>query len=657
MSNATLPNAFKPNHFFEGDCDFSFLHKVIADALEPEPELTVSEWADTYRILPETSNEAGPWRTARVPYAKEIMDALSPSHWAEIVVFMKGTQIAGTEIGNNWIGFTIHHAPGLMMVVNPSLKDVKKNTQTRIDPLIAATPELAGRVVPPRSREAGNSIFHKKFPGGELVMTGANSATGLRSTPARYLFLDEVDGYPVDAGDEGDPVDLAMRRTVTFRHRRKIYMVSTPTIKGASRIEKAYAVSDQSRYYVPCKECGEFDVIQFTKIIFEQTDDDPPRAIDPKYVCKACGYAHTEADKVLHLLPKGQWRTTAKGDGRTAGFHLSALYSPFEPWQDICDDFLSRQKDPVRLRVWKNTALGETWEEPGDAPEWERLYERREEYKIGQVPEGPLAVTAGVDVQGDRLEMEVVGWAQDRQSWSIIYHVLYGNTSDIDDPVWDDLDQVLDTPLKQVNGHDMLIEQLAIDDGFNPQVVRDWARRHAANRVIVVKGSDTVREPIGRATIVDVDSRGKRIRRGMRIYTIGVSILKSQLYGWLRLRKPTDEEAKEGKGYPQGYCHFPMYPDEYFKQLTAEQVVRKVLRGYPRLVWEKIRERNEALDARNYARVAALNLGVEKWRDGVWTERQGQLEPIEKDEPRQPATVGRRRKARRRSSRSSYMER
>ena len=629
----------------------------VTAALLPEPDLTVSEWADEYRILPDTSAEPGSWRTDRAPYTKEIMDALSPSHPAEFVVLMKGSQTAGTEVGLNWIGYTIHHAPGLMMLVNPSLDMVKRNTSTRIDPLIAATPELAKKVVAPRSKEAGNSIFRKKFPGGELVMTGANSAAGLRSTPARYLFLDEVDGYPSDADDEGDPVDLAVRRTVTFRNRRKIYLVSTPTIKGVSRIEKWYAASDQRRLHVPCKGCGHFDVITFRKIIFEETDTEPARAIDPRYVCEVCGYKHTEADKILHLLPKAKWRPTAEGDGRTVGFHLPALYSPFEPWQDICDNFLDRKKDPNRLKVWRNTALGETWDEPGDAPEWERIYERREDYKIGVVPEGPLALTAGVDVQNDRLEMEVVGWAPDRQSWSIIYHILYGNTSDIDDPVWDDLDQILDTPLKHVNGHDMLIERLAIDDGFNPQVVRDWARRHSASRVIVVKGSDTSREPIGHPTIVDVNSRGKRIRRGMRIWTIGVSILKSQLYGWLRLRKPSDEELKKGKGYPQGYCHFPMYPDEYFKQLTAEQVVRKVLRGYTKLVWEKTRERNEGLDGRIYARAAALNLGLEQWTDESWNKRQAQLEPIQTDEPRQPTTVGRRRKSRRWSSRSSYMER
>ena len=173
----------------------------------------------------------------------------------------------------------------------------------------------------------------------------------------------------------------------------------------------------------------------------------------------------------------------------------------------------------------------------------------------------------------------------------------------------------------------------------------------------MVKGSDTSREPIGHPTIVDVNSRGKRIRRGMRIWTIGVSILKSQLYGWLRLRKPSDEEIKKGKGYPQGYCHFPMYPDEYCKQLTAEQVVRKVLRGYTKLVWEKTRERNDSLDARIYSRAAALNLGLEQWTDEAWNNRQAQLEPIQQDESRQPTTVGRRRKARRRSSRSSYMKR
>ena len=231
--------------------------------IRPEPPIPVSSWADRHRILPPTSAEPGRWRTSRTPYLREVMDALSTASPYERVVLMKGAQTGGSEAGLNWLGYIIQNAPGIAMLVMPSLDMVRRNTTVRIDPLIEATPALRELVASPRSRDAGNSLFRKSFPGGQLVMTGANSAVGLRSTPVRYLFLDEVDGYPGDADGEGDPVDLAIQRTATFRGRRKIYMVSTPTLKGHSRIEAAFEHSDRRFYHVPCLHCGDMAPIRW----------------------------------------------------------------------------------------------------------------------------------------------------------------------------------------------------------------------------------------------------------------------------------------------------------------------------------------------------------------------------------------------------------
>ena len=219
-----------------------------ADGLRPDPTLTVSAWADRHRVLsPRGANEAGPWRTSRTPYLKEIMDHLSPSHPCQRVVFMKGAQTGGTEAGNNFLGYVIHHAPGPMLAVQPTVELAKRFSQQRVEPLIEASPMLRERVAPARSRDCGNTVLSKTFPGGILVLTGANSAVGLRSMPARYLFLDEVDAYPPSADEEGDPVALAEARTRTFAWRRKVFLVSTPTIKGTSRIEREYEASDQRR--------------------------------------------------------------------------------------------------------------------------------------------------------------------------------------------------------------------------------------------------------------------------------------------------------------------------------------------------------------------------------------------------------------------------
>jgi phage terminase large subunit GpA-like protein len=237
------------------------LLRAWRDGLTSDPDLTVSAWADKHRVLSSRgASEAGPWRTSRL---REIMDTLSPSHPCQRVALMKGSQVGATESGGNWIGYVIHHAPGPMLAVQPTVELAKRFSQQRIDPLIEESPRLREKVAPTRSRDAGNTVLSKEFPGGILVMTGANSAVGLRSMPVRYLFLDEVDAYPPSADDEGDPVALAEARTRTFSWRRKVFLASTPTIKGLSRIEREYEASDQRRYFVPCPHCGEKQRLKF----------------------------------------------------------------------------------------------------------------------------------------------------------------------------------------------------------------------------------------------------------------------------------------------------------------------------------------------------------------------------------------------------------
>ncbi len=284
------------------DTNFSDLYlKNLCEGLKPDPNFTVSAWADNHRILSSiSSSEPGPWRTDRTPYLKEIMDCLSPSHPCEKVVFMKGAQIGGTECGNNWMGFVIHHAPGPMLIVNPTVETAKRTSKMRIDPAIENCPALKEKVKDPRARDSGNTILMKEFPGGVLVMTGANSAVGLRSMPIRYLFLDEVDGYPDDAAGEGDPVNLAIQRTATFSN-RKIFMISTPTIKNYSRIETAFLEGDQRYYFVPCPDCGEFQKLKWAQIKWPKGQPEPAY-----YVCEKCSSVWQDYQKaeILKQLKK-----------------------------------------------------------------------------------------------------------------------------------------------------------------------------------------------------------------------------------------------------------------------------------------------------------------------------------------------------------------
>jgi len=375
--------------------------------LRPDPDLTVSSWADAHRWLSSrASAEPGRYRTARTPYLREIMDALSPGHPAQRISFMKAAQVGATEAGNNWIGFVIHHAPGPMLAVLPTVEMAKRTSRGRIDPLIADSAALKERVQPARSRDAGNLMLSKEFPGGILVLTGANSATGLRSMPARYLFLDEVDAYPASADEEGDPVSLAEARSLTFAHRRKALLISTPTIRGLSRIEREFEASDQRRYHVPCPQCGHVQWLRFERLRWENGQPDTA-----EYYCEGCDAPIAEHHNTA-MLAAGDWRATAETEEpHTVGYHLSALYSPIGwlSWARMARAWEAAQGNDEAMRAFRNTILGETWFETGEAPDWQRLAERREDWKAGTVPAGGLFLTAGADVQKDRIEIDV--WA------------------------------------------------------------------------------------------------------------------------------------------------------------------------------------------------------------------------------------------------------
>ncbi len=582
-----------------------------AFALRPDPRLSVSKWADACRFLSQTaSGEPGPWRTVRTPYLREIMDCLSPDSPVEKVVFMKGAQIGGTEAGNNWIGYVIHHAPGPMLAVQPTVEMAKRWSKQRIAALIESTPVLRERIKDARSRDSGNTVQSKEFPGGILVMTGANSAVGLRSMPVRYLFLDEVDAYDFDVDGEGDPVGLAMQRTITFAN-RKVFLVSTPTIQGFSRIEIEYEQSDKRRFWVPCPYCGEYQLLEEKRLQWEKGK--PETAL---YYCVHCGVG-IESHKKPWMNARGEWRAETPGLGKAAGFHLSGLYSPWRSFEQIAKQ-KSAARDDAAMKVYVNTVEARTWAESGEAPEWQRLYDRRENYRLCTVPAGGLFLTAGVDVQDDRLEVEIVAWGRERESWSIDYRVLQGRPSD--KAAWDALDAILNESFTHDSGTRLAIVKLAIDTGGHyTSEVYAWARAKQNDHVLAIKGVHSLGAAIGLPSHADVTTEGKRKRRGLMIWPVGSSFCKTELYGWLRKDKPTDAQIEAGEAFPVGFCHFPKYPEEYFKQLTAERLVtKKDPRGFPRREWHKMRERNEALDCRVYARAAAAAYGIDRFSDAVW---------------------------------------
>jgi phage terminase large subunit GpA-like protein len=584
------------------------------EGLRPEQPLTVSEWADRYRRLSsKASAEPGPWRTDRTPYLREPMDCLSSESPVQRVVMMFAAQTGKTEAGSNWLGYVIDHAPGPMLCVQPTVEMAKRLSKQRLESMISETPCLAEKIAPARARDSGNTMFSKEFSGGIMLLTGANSATGLRSAPCRYLFADEVDGFPADVDGEGDPVALAERRTTTFA-RRKILLTSTPTVKDFSRIEAEYLRSDQRRFYVPCPKCGAMEWLKWGQL---KWDDRRPETV--RYQCEHCGERFEELHKPA-MLRAGEWRATAPaGNGRTAGFQLSGLYSPLGwcSWEQLVDDFLRAKGDAPALKAFVNTRLAETWEEDYAAKiSAEGLIERRLAYRSGLCPEGVVLLTAGVDVQDNRLAVTVWGWGENETGWMIWHQELMGDPTQTE--VWGQLDQVLATEWDTASGRTLKVAQMAIDSGGHcTHEVYRYVRDRVAQGVVAIKGSSRRNSPaVGKGSKVDVNWRGKVLKRGVTLYQLGTDTIKTTLFGRLRHNEKV------------GGLNFGMAADvEYFKQLTSERQALRYHRGFPIREWvKKAGDRNEALDCMVYAYAAMLLFGRRMNQATMWEQLRMQLE-------------------------------
>jgi phage terminase large subunit GpA-like protein len=583
------------------------------DGLRPETPLTVSEWADLHRRLSsKASAEPGPWRTDRTPYLREPMDCLSSESPVQRVVMMFAAQTGKTEAGSNWLGYVIDHAPGPMLCVQPTIEMAKRLSKQRLESMITETPVLAAKIAPARSRDSGNTMFSKEFSGGIMLMAGANSATGLRSAPCRYLFCDEVDAFPADVDGEGDPVSLAERRTTTFA-RRKILLTSTPTVKDFSRIEAEYQRSDQRRFYVPCPACGAMEWLKWGQL--KWADGQPETA---RYQCEHCGERFEEMHKPA-MLRGGEWRATAPSNGRTAGFHLSGLYSPLGwcSWEQLVDDFLRAKGDAPALKSFVNTRLAETWEEDYAAKvSADGLMARRLDYKPGVCPAGVVLLTGGVDVQDNRLAVSVWGWGEGETGWLVWHQELMGDPTQTE--VWEQLDHVLATEWETECGKQLKLAQVAVDSGGHcTHEVYRYVRDRGSRGVVAIKGSSRRNSPaVGKGSKVDVNWRGKVIKRGVTLYQLGTDTIKTTLFGRLRHNETT------------GGLNFGLAADdEYYRQLTSERQALRYHRGFPIREWvKKAGDRNEALDCAVYGYAAMLIYGRKMNKATMWEQLRVQLE-------------------------------
>ena len=551
----------------------------------PPPKLSVSQWADEFRMLsPEASAEPGRWMTSRAEYARDIMDAFNDAT-VETIVVMASAQVGKSEILLNIAGYVIDQDPGPMLVMQPTKEMAEAFSKDRLTPMLRDTPRLADIFGKAASRVSKDTIWQKQFPGGHITMVGANAPSALASRPIRIVLADEVDRYPASAGSEGDPLSLAVKRTTTFWNKKKIF-VSTPTIKGHSRIEKAFNESDKRYRHVCCPDCGHEQTLTWANVKWSEPDGS-----DAQYACEGCGSLWGDGAR-MRAVKLGRWVATAPFRG-TAGFHLNQLLSPWVTLAECVKEFLEAKRGGIQtLKTWTNTVLGETWEEQGERVDDNELLERRIDY--GDIAPAPvLVVTAGVDIQQDRIEVERGGGAANDQSFGRGKTVLWGDPTGPE--VGRALDDLLLQPIESESGPPLTIKATCVDSQFLTQHVANWCRDRWGRRVWAIRGVAGEGKPIWPL------KPGKRSKTRLPFFNVGVDSVKEVVYARLRVMNPEQP----------GYCWFNMsYDADHFDQLTSEEIRTTFKKGMPVRAWhlKPGKARNEALDIRGYAMAALEGL-------------------------------------------------
>ncbi len=592
------------------------------DVFEPPPRMTVSEWSDEYRFLsPESSGQHGKYSTAMTPYAREWMDSINDLD-STGTVLMVGAQLGKTEVLNNMIGYFIDVEPSPMLMVQPTIELGEAWSKERLAPMARDTPRIRDKIADVKSRTSGNTILHKSFPGGNLAIAGANAPSGLASRPRRVVLLDEVDRYPVTAGSEGDPSSLAIRRTETFWN-AVIVMTSTPTVKGRSRIETEFESSDQRRYFCDCPRCGFSQTLKWVNVKWEAEDGS-----DAWLQCEGCK-EHLSDEERVEMVHDGKWVPTYP-ERSLRGYHLPGIASMFRhkkgfksrlhqmAWENI----KAKKAGKETLRTWINTFLAETWEDEGESVPWEPLMARREDW--GTFPEGALILTAGVDIQGDRFEVEIVGWGDGEESWSIEHHSVMGDFNSPD--TQESLDEILQKKFTHPSGTEIGISCTFIDSGHKTKAVYAFTKPREARRVYSCKG-------VGGPGVPLVNRPTRRGVERAALFAVGTDTAKELVYSRLSLG---------GKG--SGFMHFPHdRPEDWFRQLTSETKVIRYRNGVPFARFENpSKSRNEALDIRVYAS-AALSLLRVNWEK--LTKTINAPKPTEEDKEKAKAKKKNRRRA------------
>lgn len=608
------------------------LRSIFSIHFKPPPKMNLVEWADKYRKLPDNSAEPGQWKTSRVEPARQPMLSASDLEVREITI-MSCIQLLKTELMNNICFYYMHQEPSPIMYVAPKKETAEAWSKERFTKSVNAIPELK-KLLSENRRDQGNTILQKQFAGGQLSIVSAQNPTDLAMRACRIMLFDECDKYPVNVGSgdagsggEGDPIAVGWGRSTTFGRRAKKIVACSPTVQGRSRVEKEYLSGNQCVYHQDCPKCNHSKELSWEDVVIPVDTSSGEYLPDDAYImCSECSHHWTEGERIISIN-NGYHVAKRPHVKRHHSYKVTSLSSPFTSVTMLADEFIKAMGDVQMLKVFYNTRMARTWKEYGEQPEWETIYDRRENYKIGIVPIGGLMLTMGVDIQKAGIYWELVAYGRRKVSWSVDCGYMTGDFDD--DGFREEIKDLWNRTWKNAKDIDMLPEIINVDSGFNTQSVYALVREFGDNRVRAVKGDQEGRlsVAVGTPTPVDVNWDGKRISRGLMLWHVGSSVLKDQFYGWLGLKKPTDEKLKAGGEWPSGYCHFPEYEEEYFKQITAEQkLITTNKRGFEMYSWERTRKDNHYLDCRQYARAGASMLQIDRMIDADWDLREVKLE-------------------------------
>jgi phage terminase large subunit GpA-like protein len=549
--------------------------------LRPPERLNVSQWADKFRVLDSNSAEPGPWRTARTPYLKGIMDAFNDVEIEEII-FVKPTQVGGTESLNNMVGYIIAQDPSSTLIVYPTLDLAEYTSKNRIQPMV----NLCG-VLKERFQDDNSKLLELQFNGMYLVLSGANSPASLASRPIRYLFMDEVDKYPANSGKEADPRSLARERTRTFPNNKKIFQTSTPTLRNGPIWKEWENADDQRRYYVPCPHCGKYQTLKFKQIKWPENASPQEAQSAAYYECEYCHEIITDGNK-QNMLRAGRWESEKKTGTRKTAFHLNAIYSPWIRFGDVAYEFLKSKDYPEILMNFVNSWLAEPWEQTEVKLNSDKVLERQSEYEEGMVPDGTLLITAGVDVQKDHFYYTIRAWGTSMTSWNIGHGIA---------ETWNQIENIMNLPYEDSQGNSYQVNLCAVDSGDKTDEVYDFCVYNQEWAVPVKGSSNPLQARYNISSIEKVDSKAY----GMRLYIVDGNQYKDMIAG--RLSRPN------------GTGSWMVYKDcdrEYAEQICAEEKVVEKKGAREIEVWKPKTSHaaNHYLDAEVYAALAADLLHV-----------------------------------------------